>query len=51
MLTVSGWLLWEPSVTMSWKVRVPAVDGAVKVGLTAVDDDSVTFGPAVWVHL
>ena len=51
MFTVEGLLLCDPSVTTSWKVSVVAVDGAVKVGLTAVESDSVTAGPAVCVHL
>ena len=36
MVTVAGPLLLRPSVTTSWKVRVAGLDGAVKVGLTAV---------------
>ena len=51
ILTVDGPLLVEPSLTTSWKVTVVALDGAVNVGLTAVDEDSVTAGPAVCVHL
>ena len=51
IVTKSGWLDSVPSVTTSWNVSVLALDGAVNVGLTAVDDDNVTAGPAVCVHL
>ena len=50
-LTVAG-VLTLPllSVTTSWKVRVPATEGAVKVGCALVALDRVTVVPLVWVH-
>ena len=48
-VTVSLAVNW-PSPTVSLKVSVDAVAGAVNVGLAAEALDRVTDGPAVWVH-
>ena len=37
----------RPSMTVTWKVSVAALDGAVKVGLAAVGLLNVTSAPAV----
>ena len=50
MVTLAGLLLLLPLLTTSWKVRVPGLAGAVKVGLTAVLLDRVTAVPPVCVH-
>ena len=47
---MDGLLLALPLLTTSWKVRAPAADGAVNVGLTAVLLDRVTAVPPVCDH-
>ena len=50
IVTVAGLLLAVPLLTTSWKVRVAALDGAVKVGWATVLLDNVTAVPPVWLH-
>ena len=51
IVTLAGLLVSWPLLTVSWKVRVAELAGAVKVGLTAVELERVTVGPAVCVQL
>jgi hypothetical protein len=50
IVTNEGALTSVPLATTKEKISVCDDAGAVKVGCTALGLDSVTVGPAVWVH-
>ena len=50
MVTREGLLTSVLFATTREKINVSDSDGAVNVGLIEVTLDSVTSGPAVWVH-
>ncbi len=49
--TLAGSLETVPSLTTSWKVRLVAAEGAVKVGCAALVLERLTAGPSVCVQV
>ena len=50
IVTLAGLLATWPSLTTSWKLRLVALAGAVKLGRALLAAASVTVGPAVCVQ-